>query len=189
MSLHIGMTKEADLAIQRSKNRNLITALLTAILSTILAGLTLYMVAIVVATPEEPEIVAYVASSEEGPPQDTPVTPERVTSRPSASVQNQASVITSNAASDIAIASVDIDTPDIADLGQSLELGVDFGTGVGDDLGTEGGGFGSDSAGGSSLVGTFYDLKQTASSPPLKEDLSYAEHIEFVRSSKLGIIK
>ncbi len=181
MSLHIEMTAEATKAIRKTKLRHFLTALATAILSTTLVGLSLYMIAIVIANPEKPEIIAYASSNEEGPPQDTPITPERVTTRPSAAVQNQASIITANTVSDIAIASVDIDTPNISDLGQSLELGVDFGAGVGDDLGTEGGGFGSDSAGGSSLVGTFYDLKQTASRKPLKEDLSYAEHTDIIK--------
>ncbi len=157
------MTEEADKELQSQKKRNLITASATALLSIILGGLLLYTVVIVVASPETPEVVAYVTSDTDGPPNDNPVTPERVTTRPSASVQNHASVITSNAASDVAIASVDIETPDVSDLGQSLDLGVDFGAGVGDDLGTEGGGFGTDKAGGSTLEGTFYDLKQTRS--------------------------
>ena len=166
MSLHISMTDDADKALRTQKTRNMLTALLTAVLSTVLGGLLLYAVAIVVSSPEQPEVVAYVASNEEGPPNDNPVTPERVTTRPSASVQNHASIITSNAVSDVAIATVDIDTPDVADLGQSLELGVDFGAGVGDDLGTEGGNFGSDKPGGSMLTGTFYDFKQTAAGSP-----------------------
>ncbi len=160
------MTEDADKALRTQKTRSLVTALITAILSTVLGGLLLYVVVIVVANPDPPEVVAYVASNEDGPPNDSPVTPERVTSRPSASVQNHASVITSNAVSDVAIATVDIDTPDVSDLGQSLELGVDFGAGVGDDLGTEGGNFGSDKPGGSTLAGTFYDFKQTAAGSP-----------------------
>ncbi len=166
MSLHISMTEEADQELQSQKKRNLITASATAFLSIVLGGLLLYTVVIVVASPETPEVVAYVASDTDGPPNDNPVTPERVTTRPSASVQNHASVITSNSASDVAIASVDIETPDVSDLGQSLDLGVDFGAGVGDDLGTEGGGFGTDKAGGSTLVGTFYDFKQTQAGKP-----------------------
>lgn len=181
MSLHIRMTREADLAIHRMKTYNFLTALVSAILSFCLFGLTLYMVAIVVSKPEIPEIVAYAASNEEGAPLDTPLTPKRVITRPTASIQNHASIITSDAVSDVAISSVDIDTPEFSDLGQSLELGVDFGTGVGDDPGTEGGGFGTDSPAGSSLVGTFYDLKQTASRKPLKEDLSYEEHTNILK--------
>ena len=120
------MTDEADKALQKAKTRNFLAALATAILSTALAGLLLYTAVIVVSKTEKPEIVAYVANNTDAPPQDSPVTPERITTRPTASVQNHASIITSNAVSDVAIASVDLETPDISDLGQSLELGVDF---------------------------------------------------------------
>lgn len=181
MSLHIEMTEEAGKAIRKVKTHNFLTALSTALLSTALLGLLLYTIAIVVSVPGPPEIVAYVPSTEDGPSQDNPVTPERVTTRPTASVQNHASVITSASASDVAIAAVDIDTSKFSDLGQGLDLGVDFGTGVGDDPGMEGGGFGSDSAGGSSLVGTFYDLKQSASGKLLKEDLTYEEHTDILK--------
>lgn len=173
------MTEDADKAYRSQQKRSLFTALSTAVLGTLLFGLLLYTIAIVVANPEVPEIVAYVPPNEDGPPNDSPVTPERVTTRPSASVQNHASVITSNTVSDVAIASVDIDTPDVSDLGQSLELGVDFGAGVGDDLGAEGGGFGSDKPGGSSLEGSFYDLKQTSSGQPLK--ITDPEHYELMK--------
>lgn len=179
MSLHISMTEDADKAYRSQKTRNFLAALFTALLATVLFGLLLYAVVIVIAEPDKPEVVAYVTSNEDGPPTDSPVTPERVTTRPVASVQNHASIITSNSVSDVAIASVDIDTPDISDLGQSLELGVDFGAGVGDDLGAEGGGFGSDSPGGSSLVGTFYDLKQTSSGQPLK--ITDGEHYAIMK--------
>ena len=180
MSLHIGMTDEANAELRKGKIRNYLTAISTAALTTILGGLLLYTVVIVVASPEVPEVVAYVTSDQDGPPQDNPVTPERVTTRPSASVQNHASVITSSNMSDVAIQSVDIETPDVSDLGQSLDLGVDFGTGVGEDLGMDGGGFGTDTTGGSSLQGTLYDFKQSPTRKQLKQDLSYAEHTDIV---------
>ncbi|WPX41234.1 hypothetical protein QET93_003840 [Akkermansia sp. N21116] len=190
MSLHIGMTDEADKALQKAKTRNFLAALATAILSTALAGLLLYTAVIVVSKTEKPEIVAYVANNTDAPPQDSPVTPERITTRPTASVQNHASIITSNAVSDVAIASVDLETPDISDLGQSLELGVDFGAGVGEDLGEGGTGFGSDQPGGSALEGTFYDLKQTPAGK--STNMTYAEYInvfnQFIKNWNRSIL-
>jgi hypothetical protein len=178
------MSDDAKHEIESQKRRNLITAILTSVLATVLGGLMLYTVAIVIAQPEQPEVVAYVTSNEDAPPNDTPVTPERVTSRPSASVQNQASVITSDAVSDVAIASVDVDVPVMADLGQSVDLGVDFGAGIGDDLGSEGAGYGSDKPGGSALEGTFYDLKQTQTGAPgVKSDQEYIQVVhDYVKS-------
>ena len=161
MTIHISMTDEAEEEIKSQKRKNTIVAVLTSCLSAILIGLLLYTVSIIIEQAEKPEVVAYVATNEDLPPNENPVTPERVTSRPSSSTPNQASIITSTAASSVAVATVDVDIPQMADIGQSIELGVGFGSGIGSDLGTDGGGFGSDKPSGSALEGSFYDFKQT----------------------------
>ncbi len=161
--LHIRMTQAADKAFCLQKKRNLLAASLTACLCISIGGLLLYTIGIVVSTPEEPELVAYVTSDVEAPPQDHPVTQERMMSPPSvAPIPSHASVLSADAVSEVAIASEDIEMPtNVSDLGQSLEIRVDFGTGVGKDLGSNGAGFGSEQAGASTLTGVFYDLKQT----------------------------
>ncbi|MEG0143283.1 MAG: hypothetical protein RSA21_04255, partial [Akkermansia sp.] len=123
MSIHINMTDEAEQAIRSQKVKNTATAIITATLSAALVGLLLYTVTIIIATPSVPEVVAYVNNTEDAPVNNNPVTPERVTSRASSSsAPNQASIITSTAASEVAIATVDVDVPQMVDLGQSQDL-------------------------------------------------------------------
>ncbi|MEG3023410.1 MAG: PA14 domain-containing protein [Akkermansia sp.] len=187
MSIHINMTDEAEQAIRSQKVKNTATAIITATLSAALVGLLLYTVTIIIATPSVPEVVAYVNNTEDAPVNNNPVTPERVTSRASSSsAPNQASIITSTAASEVAIATVDVDVPQMVDLGQSQDLGVDFGAGVGSDLGTGGGGFGDEKPSGSALEGTFYDFKQTQGGRPtdMTPDMAAGIMKEFITKSQ-----
>ncbi len=166
MSLHIEMTPEAEAEMKRTVQRNRLSSIAIAVLCCFLGGLTLYLTVKLFEEQEPAALTQYTPPLEDLPPTKQPVT-KQLQSRPaSASSSVAPSVVVAAAAGPVAMAEVDVPT-DSMDFGTGMELGVGFGTGgLGDGIGTGGTGLGTEQAGGSTLEGTFYDLKQTSSGAP-----------------------
>ena len=166
MSLHIEMTPEAEAELKRTVQRNRLSSIAIAVLCCFLGGLTLYLTVKLFEEQEPAALTTYTPPLEDLPPTKQPVT-KQLQSRPaSASSSVAPSVVVAAAAGPVAMAEVDVPT-DSMDFGTGMELGVGFGTGgLGDGIGSGGTGLGTEQAGGSTLEGTFYDLKQTTSGAP-----------------------
>lgn len=158
MSLHIHMTDEAEARLRTARGQRVCIALSAASLTVALLALLLYMAVVAIPGIEDPEVSVYQPDEEAQIPTDRPVTPERSRHRPTASAPAPASLVTTTAATDMPVVTLDIDMP-ATDL--AAARGPDIGTAWGDDGGTGGAGFGQESASGSMLEGTFYDFKQT----------------------------
>lgn len=167
MSLHIESTDEALETLRKEKRRNYIAAMATAILSGVLAVAILYSLTIIIAAPEEPSIVGYIPP-DEGPPSDTPPTPEvqRETASSSSHTATPVKVVVAaTTAAPVNLPKIDVDVPDepvMLEEGNLLGLGDGFGADLGDDTSA----FGKTTSSGSTLVGTFYDTKQTPGGRP-----------------------
>ena len=166
MSLHIEMTPEAEAELKRTVQRNRLSSISIAVLCCFLGGLTLYLTVKLFEEQEPAALRNYTPPLEDLPPTKQPVT-KQLQSRPaSASSSVAPSVVVAAAAGPVAMAEVDVPT-DSMDFGTGMELGVGFGTGgLGDGIGSGGTGLGTEQAGGSTLEGVFYDLKQTTSGAP-----------------------
>ncbi|MDO4411433.1 MAG: hypothetical protein Q4C05_09175 [Akkermansia sp.] len=161
MTLHIDSTIQVKEQLKREKRNNYLTALSTSVLSVLLGASILYTIAIVVARPETPQLMAYVSPENNAPPNEPspPVISRELA--PSSSPQTQVAIptIIAQTPSPISLPVLDIDMPEEPAM---LEDGTldgfgDFGSGLGD--GTSA--FGGTKAVGSTLEGTFYDTKQT----------------------------
>lgn len=173
MSLHIEPTEEAVNILRKERRRNYIAASATALLSVVLAGAILYSLTILIAPPEEAKVIGYILP-DEAPPSDTPPPPEvhRETSSSSRAVAN-VKVVVAAADAPTSLPKIDIDTPDEP---MMIEEGtiMGMGDGFGPDLGNATSAFGTDKPSGSTLVGTFYDTKQTPGGRPT--DLSQEQY-------------
>lgn len=160
MSLHIEPTEDAVESLRKERRKNYIAALATSILSVVLAGAILYSLTIIIAPPEEPKVVGYI-TPDDAPPSDTPPPPEvqRETSS-SSHAETPVKVVVAAAAAPVSLPKIDIDPPDepvMLEEGTALGMGDGFGP----DLGDATSAFGTSQPSGSTLVGTFYDTKQT----------------------------
>lgn len=165
MSLHIEPTEEAVETLRKERRKNYIAALATSILSVVLAGAILYSLTIIIAAPEEPKVVGYI-TPDDAPPSDTPPPPEVQRETSSAShAETPVKVVVAAAAAPVNLPKIDIDPPDEPVM---LEEGnmLGMGNGFGPDLGDSTSAFGSKEPAGSTLVGTFYDTKQTQGGRP-----------------------
>ena len=165
MSLHIEPTEDAVETLRKERRKNYIAALATSILSVVLAGAILYSLTIIIAPPEEPKVVGYI-TPDEAPPSDTPPPPEvqRETSS-SSHAETPVKVVVAAAAAPVSLPKIDIDPPDepvMLEEGTALGMGDGFGP----DLGDATSAFGTSQPSGSTLVGTFYDTKQTPGGRP-----------------------
>ena len=165
MSLHIEPTEDAVETPRKERRKNYIAALATSILSVVLAGAILYSLTIIIAPPEEPKVVGYI-TPDEAPPSDTPPPPEvqRETSS-SSHAETPVKVVVAAAAAPVSLPKIDIDPPDepvMLEEGTALGMGDGFGP----DLGDATSAFGTSQPSGSTLVGTFYDTKQTPGGRP-----------------------
>lgn len=167
MSLHIQMSQEAQLTLERTRRRNQLSSFAASAGGLLLGGLIMFSTVLYVAMEEVPEFITYVPPAENAAPRPVPTTPQLTSKRSSPSSASVApSVIVADTAAPIAMAQVDIPVDDGFGDGLSFDLGMGLGNGLGDGLGDGGEGLGSSSAGGSALVGSFYDLKQTKSGAP-----------------------
>lgn len=181
MSLHIEPTEDAVESLRKERRKNYIAALATSILSVVLAGAILYSLTIIIAPPEEPKVVGYI-TPDDAPPSDTPPPPEvqRETSS-SSHAETPVKVVVAAAAAPVSLPKIDIDPPDepvMLEEGTALGMGDGFGPDLGDSTSA----FGTSQPSGSTLVGTFYDTKQTPGGRPtnLSQDQFYSILSRFV---------
>lgn len=166
MSLHIELTEDAVKTLRRERIKNYIAALATSFLSVLLAGAILYSLTIIIAPPEEAKVTAYI-TQDEGPPVDTPPPPDiqRETASSSSHAATPVKIMVAAAPATTSLPVFDVDTPDepvMFEEGSLLGMGV----GSGSDLGDSTSAFGTAKPSGSTLVGTFYDTKQTQGGRP-----------------------
>ncbi len=177
MSLHVDMSEDAQAAFKRQKRMNIISAWVIALLSFILLALVFVMAKIYVMGPIQSEFVVFNAP----PSQVETVVPDEVQTH---SQQQKVSpavtpVLTSVAVSEVVIPQVDIEM-DVPVMGlPSLEIG-EVSLDGGESSGIEGGGFGGVTRSGSSLVGKFYDTKQTKGGKPT--NLSQEEFLKLLNN-------
>lgn len=166
MSLHIETTPEAAGELKKQIKRNKAYSILVTLLCCFLGGIILYSIVKLFENNTSITFEPYI------PPLEAPISHNRPViknqqARPSSPANSiSPSIIISTASSHISMADIDIPS-DSTDFGTGLELGVGFGNGnIGNNIGTNGTGLGEENAGGSTLEGTFYDLKQTPSGAP-----------------------
>ncbi len=161
MALHIQMSEEAEDNLRRAKLRNKISSIAISLGFVIAGGTALYLVHDYIKGMEEPAFQAYEPPPVNKPPVKKPKVEElsSKSSPPSANIAPPSIVSTST--SNVQMAPNDLPTPDFG-MGMSVGIGDGLGgDGIGNGLGEGNGGMGSGNAGGSTLEGTFYDLKQT----------------------------
>jgi hypothetical protein len=165
MAIHIQMSEEAESQLKRASLRNKLSAVLSCLLFLLLGGAILAFAVIYIAKPQQASFVSYKPKkkanakttrkqvSEENAVQEEasasePTTPMLVSNSPNAVPMP------------IAATAMDMGEGISADAG----LGEGLGAGdLGDGLGGGGDGLGSKDGGGSTLEGTFYDLKKKKS--------------------------
>ncbi len=133
MSLHIESTEEAALALEKQRKKTLFGSLAVTLLGATLFAVLFIMWKIYIATPEQPEMVAYATQEGDNPDIDTPEVTQ-TTQRPSSSAaSSQVKVIAAVGAAEVAVVNpdIDVDMPS-EDLSMGLDIGDGFGTGVGD---------------------------------------------------------
>lgn len=161
MSLHIQMSEEAEAELRKSARRNQLSSLAASLMLVLIGGGTLFFTALVIATEQPAEFIAYVAPSDNAAPSNNP-TQQDLTSKattPSSNVSPSV-IVAVGAASPVAMAPVDLDM-NTEDMGMAVDIDMGFDADMGEALGDSGSGMGSNSANGSALEGTFYDFKQT----------------------------
>ncbi len=163
MSLHIQMSEEAEAELRKSALRNKLSSLAVALAFILFGGGALFFAVILIVQDTPPAFLAYVPPAENLPPSNAPTTQELTSKASSPSNDVSPSVIVATGAAPVQMAAVEIEAASV-EIGSGIEIGMGFGSGgIGDGLGEGGSGLGSGKAGGSALVGTFYDLKLTAS--------------------------
>ena len=166
MAIHIQMSEKAERELKRSSIRNKISSLLACILFVGGGGLILTLTVIFIAAEPPPEFLVYYPPAEERLPIDEPMTPQLSSKAASPADSVAPTVIVSTAVAPVSMAPVEVPMDDSVGVGVSVELGMGLRDGLGNGLGEDGSGLGTGKTGGSALVGTFYDLKQTRKGSP-----------------------
>ncbi len=161
MAIHIQMSEEAEAEMKKAAFRNRVSSLAVCLACLLLGGLALYFTVIALEAPSVASFIPYVPPADDAPPTATP-TVKQLTARASSPSSSMApNVIVSSAPSSVAMADVDVPVADVA-FGTGNDIDVGMGSALGTGIGSGGEGLGTTQGGGSTLVGTFYDLKQTA---------------------------
>ena len=166
MAIHIQISEAAELEMRRASLCNKLSSLLACLLLVSGSGLILTLTVVFIAAEAPAEFRAYDPPAETPPVSSEPVTQQLSSKASSPSSDVSLSVIVSAAAAPVTMAEVDIPMDDSVNVGVSMDLGMGLNTGLGSGLGEDGVGLGDSSVGGSALVGTFYDLKQTKAGAP-----------------------
>ncbi len=161
MAIHIQMSEEAENALKRDALRNKLSSIGAALGLTLGGAAILFTSVILIAVEPEAEFIGYTPPAENLPPRPNPTVTQLTAKSSPPSTAVAPSVIVSAGAAPVAMAQVDIPMDDTMDDGMSLDIGLSMDAGLGDSLGDTGGGMGSAQQGGSTLAGTFYDLKLT----------------------------
>ncbi len=160
MALHIQMSEEAEKELKRSALRNQLSSILASLIVMVGGGALLFFAVILIVQEAPAVFVSYVPPTENLPPSATPTTAELTSKASTPNNTVSPTVIVSTGAAPVQMAAVEIEAADIdIDSGIDIDMGMD--SDLGDGLGDGGSGLGSGTAGGSALVGTFYDLKLT----------------------------
>lgn len=162
MSIHMNLSPEAEAELRNTALRNRLASLLICLLCLGLGAAALYFSVIMLEGEKLTSFVGYVAPADDAPPSTTPKV-TKLTSRPSSPTNSVApNVIVSTSAGAVAMADVDVPVSDVS-FGTGAEIEMGMGASLGSDIGDGGEGLGSSKGGGSTIEGTFYDLKLTKS--------------------------
>ncbi len=168
MAIHIQMSEDAEKALKRASLRNKLSALLSCILFILLGGGILVYVVYNVVAAEPASFVSYkpkakpnAKTTRKQPSEENAIQEEASASDPTTPV------IVSNSPTAV---SMPIATS-MADMGEGLSADIGLGDGIGagdlgESMGGGGDGLGSKEGGGSTLEGTFYDLKMKKNGAP-----------------------
>jgi hypothetical protein len=165
MSIHVPLSKEAELRLRTLERNTTISAMVISVLTVVLIFIVLGIFLLPNIIKESPTIVTYSATLDEETVVQEKKVQNQVKRKPSAPSSSMVKVIASSNISPISIPVPDIEviTPNV-DFGD----GEDFGSGWGD--GDSGSGGGAQTAfgrtGGGGLEGKFYDLKQNRAKAP-----------------------
>ena len=162
MSIHINLTPEAETERRRAAYRNRIASLLTCLLTVGLGAAALYFSVIMLEEEQLTSFVVYYDPADDAPPSTVPKV-TKLTSRPASPTSSVTpNVIVSTSAGAVAMADVEVPISD-----DNFNTGVVIKTGMGEALPSDfsdvSEGLGIVKGGGSTLEGTFYDLKLTKS--------------------------
>lgn len=161
MALHIQMSEEALRELKRTALINRLVSFGVCAGLLLLFGGILYFTILIIAGDVPTEFITYTPPSEDGPPTNQPVNKELSSKSAATAPSVTPSVIVAQNAVSAVAAPVSIDTTGEMSF-DDLTVSMDMGS-LGDGLGDGGAGLGSGSPGGSTLEGTFYDLKLTRS--------------------------
>ncbi len=160
MAIHIQMSEEAEALLRKEALKNKLSSVLACLLFMGMGFGILYFTAVFIVGDTPVSFLAYTPPAEDGPPTNNPQ-PRELTSRSQPASSSVApSVIVTTSAASVTMAPVEIDMSDGLSLDSTLDIGLGD-TDLGEGLGSGGSGLGSGQGGGSTLEGTFYDLKQT----------------------------
>ena len=168
MAIHIQMSEEAEKAYKKAALRNKLSALLSCLLFLLLGGGILWFAVYHIVNAQPAQFIAYkpkakpnAKTTKKQPSEENAIQEEASASDPTTPV-----IMSTNpnaVAMPIATSLADMGDGISADVG----LGDGFGAGdLGDGLGGGGDGMGSTDGGGSTLEGTFYDLKKKRNGAP-----------------------
>ena len=168
MAIHIQMSEDAEKALKKASLRNKLSALLSCLLFLLLGGAILVYVVYHVVQAAPASFVSYkpkakpnAKTTKKQPSEENAIQEESAASDPTTPVL----VTNSPTAVAMPIAT------SMADMGEGLSADIGLGDGLGagdlgDGLGGGGDGLGSKDGGGSTLEGTFYDLKLKKNGAP-----------------------
>ncbi len=167
MALHIQMSDEA---LEKLKKAAFMSRLISfAVCAGFLLGFgcVLYFTIIMIQGDTPAEFIAYTAPADDGPPTENPTVKELSAKVATTNPNVTPSVVVAQNAVGAVAAPVSLDTTGEFEFSET-DLSVDIDADLGEGLGSAGAGLGSSKSGGSSLEGTFYDLKLTRSGAPSK---------------------
>ena len=168
MAIHIQMSEEAERALKKASLRNKLSALLSCVLFILLGGAILVYVVYHVVQAAPASFVSYkpkakpnAKTTRKQPSEENAIQEEASASDPTTPV------IVSNSPNAVPMPIA----TSMADMGEGLSADIGIGDGLGagdlgDGLGGGGDGMGSTDGGGSTLEGTFYDLKMKKNGAP-----------------------
>ena len=169
MAIHIQMNEEAERELKRASFRNKLSAILSCLLFLGLGTVILTVIAYNVMKSETVQFTPYKAPEKKKPnaPNKKKKNQEQSDSQsaaPSLDMPAMKPLVNQNSP-----VSINAPVPQVSDMGEGLspspDIGDGFGSGdFGDGFGNgDGGGLGGTEGGGSTLEGTFYDLKKLKS--------------------------
>lgn len=160
MSIHINMTPEAEAELRETARRNRLASFLVCLVCIALGGAALYFSVVMLESEKLTSFIRYVPPNDIAPPNTTPKV-RQLKTRPASPASSVApNVIVAASTSPVAMADVDVPVANV-EFGAGTDINMGMGASFGTDISDGGGGMGWTRGGGSTLVGNFYDLKQT----------------------------